>query len=985
MKIHHVEIQGFGPYPYREVVDFDALGEDGMFVITGRTGAGKTSILDAITFALFGDVPRYGSVSDDRVRSKYLLESDNPTEVSLVFSQSGVTYRVSRRPSYTVPGRKTAFPAWAEIAQIIDGEEVILESRKVREVAHHIAEIVRLNAAQFKQVILLAQGQFQEFLVADSAERRTLLRELFDTGRFLDYSEALDKRSAELRRANETNQAVLEASIASLVTESGQPLPDGVEVARSAELVAWVENINREFQQRLDHAESVAVHTAAELDRCNKNLDEQRGVARGQNRLDAAKIEHEKLASASEQYDKLRERLVRARRADQVWHNWIELQRASAAVQSASDALGSARDDFAAKLPDADPSHVSLVIDELIAQRTKLTDLLHQEQVAQRWEAERVRTEAEFQSVQQRIDKLVAELDESRARLRELETSIPELRTAAAALSDHEHTCEQLAKQLRAAEQAQRTSMLLETSRAARAKADQALRAAQTERSALLQRQLSEYAGVLSGRLVEGEVCPVCGSTEHPEPAKRLLNSVTELDISAAENLVQAAEGEYQTAHSEVTRLDERLANEVEQAQSQSAEDLHSKLRTAETQLSAAQRAQADVVAAEAEMQKQQSRATSRDEQLTAQRLTAASLRAQLNSQIAQIAAQTELLAEARGDFPSIRDRAESVTAQLDAARELQDKTVSHVQAVARQTTASTDLDVALWKANFETTDQLQQARLAEEQQTKLEMQLQDYTSALHAVNQTLADPELQDLPAEFVDLAPARAAAEQAKQADSEAQVRLGQVQRGAQVIHQLASDITARIAESTGQQTEFELVHQLAETVRGRGPNTKRMSLETFALAAELEHIVTAANVLLGRMTSGRYELKYSDELVKGGGQSGLAIDVIDAYNQETRSPHSLSGGEKFQASLALALGLAEVVTTRNGGVRLDTLFIDEGFGALDQDTLSDVLDTIDALREGGRTVGLISHVEKVKERFTQHLEVTVHREGWSTLNVS
>ncbi len=184
---------------------------------------------------------------------------------------------------------------------------------------------------------------------------------------------------------------------------------------------------------------------------------------------------------------------------------------------------------------------------------------------------------------------------------------------------------------------------------------------------------------------------------------------------------------------------------------------------------------------------------------------------------------------------------------------------------------------------------------------------------------------------------------------------------------------------------QRDYDLVNRLAETVRGQGPNTKKMPLETFALAADLEEIVAQANVLLSRMTNGRYELRYSDELSKGKAQSGLAIEVNDAYNEERRAPESLSGGEKFQASLALALGLAEVVTSRNGGVRLDTLFIDEGFGALDDETLSEVLDTIDSLREGGRTVGLISHVDQVKERIPHHINVNVTHEGWSTLGAS
>lgn len=261
MKIHKVRLAGFGPYPGTETVDFDAFADDGLFVITGKTGAGKTTILDAVTFALFGDVPRYGNVTDDSVRSKYLVDSVDETRVDVEFSQGELRYRVSRIPSYTKPGNKNPRAQWAEIAEITDDGERVIESRQVRKVAERIDEIVGLNAAQFKQVILLAQGEFQRFLVADSQTRRELLRKLFDTGRFLDYSNDLDSQARKLRIELEHTVTTITAHLHSLGDEMNQELPEGMDGSQPTTVLQWAEELSA--AQRAEMTEAIGLTAKA--------------------------------------------------------------------------------------------------------------------------------------------------------------------------------------------------------------------------------------------------------------------------------------------------------------------------------------------------------------------------------------------------------------------------------------------------------------------------------------------------------------------------------------------------------------------------------------------------------------------------------------------------------------------------------------------------------------------------------------------------
>ncbi len=985
MKIHRVTMTGFGPYRDTETVDFEEFSDDGLFVITGKTGAGKSSILDAITFALFGDVPRYGSVTDDSVRSKYLADSAGETRVELEFSQGDKRYRVTRIPSYTKAGNKNPTQQWTEIAEIrTDGTEHVLASRKVSEVAKYISEIVRLNAAQFKQVILLAQGAFQEFLLAKSDQRREVLRQLFNSGRYLDYSQALEDQARTLRAKLAHVATEVKTQTENLANELGEIVPQHFDGTQELAIVAWAEPLIALHAGVLAEFEAAAIEADQVRASAEQELNAAKVVAASQVRKKQAVELHQQLEDQDVEVENDRLVLAVARKAELVWLAIEAALDAEVALSEATHLHKSAEKNYRTYQPTTDISMESLTSQakELASQISKLTEIAAIEAslpdlLDVRDRATRAEREAESH---------VTELNDS---IQELQNLVPELKNEIAVahkkaedLIPASHELTMVTTQLTAAREAKALEERLVAAREVEIKALEAADDASGTLTSLKKRQYGQFAGVLARDLSEGKPCAVCGSTTHPQVAELGDDHVSDDQIERAEAVLEKARNAISQAQAKVTELNTKSEAAIQASGGQSVEDLEDVLNRVQARVDNAQAARDHVMELQKRQEELADQITVASESLSEAKvsLTAAQARAkQVNDDVRD---KTILVDTARGDYESVTALLEGLDKEHDATEALLVALGDFVRARETHRHAKSRQDEALAEHEFAGVAEVKAARLPDVEQSIVAKRVQSYDEQRAIVNNILAEEALQDLPSAAIDLTPLEEAYAHALDKKSHLDSELGRVRKVHDSAKQLLAAIKDAFANSGAAQKEYETVDRLAQTVRGMGPNTKRMTLETFALAADLEEIVAAANVLLRRMTSGRYELRYSDEIGKHKAQSGLGLAILDAYNEELRPPESLSGGEKFQASLALALGLAEVVTSRNGGVRLDTLFIDEGFGALDDDTLDEVLDTIDALREGGRTVGLISHVEKVKERIHHHINVSVTAGGWSTL---
>ncbi|MFF0909330.1 AAA family ATPase [Microbacterium enclense] len=1020
MKLHRLELEGFGPFLEKQVVDLDAFADDGIFLITGRTGAGKSSVLDGICFALYGGVPRYDG-ADRRVRSDH-CGPDDPTRVTVEFTAEGRRWRVTRSPEYERPKRrgggmtKEAHRAGLEVLGE-DGWSGVA-ARPV-DVAAHLDEILGLTQQQFLQVILLAQNRFARFLLAKNDERQGLLRTLFGTRTFEQYERALDDR----RKAAGEALAAEGGEVSTLLDEAqrladeltpdeesraadGPAVGDGATAPSVVERLAQVVRGVERADYRVETLERARDDAGRLLDRALDREREaralrERQVERVRARSTLAALDAEtpaivrqrvelEAANAAEALRASLESVERARRDEAAAR--AALQRAAAdaralgempVAEASGRATGPAED--AADADDAIPGEeLRARIDALTATVARCDESLGLEASASAAAADvRARERAVAEA-----DGALAALAERRAAvpamMGQLETRLETLAGAGTREEAARAAAQQLSARLAAAREAERLAADRDQAElSALVRADE-LQQAVLAWAALLRRRLAGAAGELARDLVPGEPCAVCGSREHPEPADHEAAPVTDAEIAAAERRKDTAADAERLASDAARVARDAHALAAARAGGESVPALAERLHEAT----------ALVEAATAEVA-EESRVRAEHRSLTELEAAAA---AESDRLAAELVAQRQALAlavqraeaarsgldEARGGFPTVAARRADAVTRRDGLRALADAGADLRARERARAEAGDDLTTRLAGSPFDDVSEATAALRDAAERRRLDTRVRTHESAERAARQRLLELELAlvDEPDEPIDLTPVIAAVAAARAeasattaahaAAASAAARLRDLAQRADAGH----DAVARLSE------EHAVIARLANTVAGRAPNTHRMTLETFVLAAELEEIVVAANLRLEHMSGGRYRLQHTDALAARGAASGLGLEVMDAFTGQCRPPQSLSGGETFLASLALALGLAEVVTARAGGIRLDTLFIDEGFGSLDDETLDLALRTLDELRQGGRTVGVISHVAAMKDQLPAHLRVSATPRGPSII---
>ncbi|TFC28172.1 SMC family ATPase [Cryobacterium sp. TMT1-3] len=1017
MKIKRLRLAGFGPFKNEQIVDFERFDSDGIFLITGKTGAGKSSILDAICFALYDQVPRFTD-TEQRLRSDY-CEPDDPTFVELDFSLRGRDYRLLRSPKYERAkknGTGTTSAAPTAVLQLRQGGEWRGIAAKPREVGLELSTILPLKADQFLQVILLAQNRFQYFLLAKTEERRAVLRTLFGTTRFEQLESALITR----RKSLDESLAAVQRDVAEHATAAMHQLR--LSVLPVEPDLGWfrgaLDGLNREVDLAAHDAEAAAA-TLAEATVQHRAATE---TQRRQARRALAESTLATLDTRSGEVDDQRDTLRHAARAARVWPHIRASRAATLAWQAAladeslaraawlsfdvslrahgvgahgggaigagahgggasgAGANGASASDAAA--PAGSESALGPIMDALVRRLGALAEVLEEEkrlpaldhEITTLFDLLAGHTD-DLKRAQQRLDDLPQQIDFVGVQLAAAtvtaagETDAEEaVHRADAGLAAAEDVVFLLAGLIGANEH------LLGRSR------DNA--AAAIDYEVLVARRIAGQASELAGYLVDGAACAVCGSIEHPAPAAAQEGLVTAADLSTARDQLQEWQQQLADAQETAAALTNRLAQAQALAGQRSVDEFRADRAAAATRLATARTAaglveglrqnQADLrhgltLAQAAVLAARVSRDSASDTH---------SVRSGLRDLLAaRVGAQ-------RGECDSVTDQVLALQQQLACARAL-----DGAQDLSRQRAAATDAatrqrDGQLEEEGFDDEQTAVAARRDEREIARLETVVRSYDDERAAARAAAAHPELVDLAWEPVDIEPSLRAFDSASSARDAAVSAHGSLTERAGQLTQLVRQVTTRFAASADLLNVHSQVRQLADVMQGDEPNTKRMRLETYVLAAQLEEIVVAANLRLRTMTSGRYALEHDDSRVKGGARSGLGLMIRDGFTGRARATHSLSGGETFLASLALALGLAEVVSGQAGGITLDTLFVDEGFGSLDSETLETAMGTLDTLRAGGRTIGLISHVDSMKEQIPATLRISVTDQGHSRI---
>lgn len=987
MRLHRLDVAAFGPYAGRESVDFDTLGADGLFLLHGDTGAGKTTLLDAVAFALFGRVPgARGEVK--RLRCDY-AEPETPTEVRLEFSVQGHRLRLCRRPEYQRAKKRgdgvTTAPATASLTWVGDPPSGHAPEglTRIDEVGRTVERLLGLSAEQFFQVVLLPQGEFARFLRAETAEREHLLERLFGTRRFAKVEEWFRETRAARGKEVENQRQEVRELLARVAQAAGIEPPGDAEPARD-----WLAAVRDQVTAAV--TDTAQVETAAR-DECRSvehELDQRRQLAARVDRVRAATRTLAELDAQAQRRRAWAEELSAARRCVPVLELADLAERAAAesatawqAAQRAERAVRELGHDLADAPTATLRERVGQVREEagglrhlVDEERRQADDLAEVDAVAKR---QRLATET-VEKANSWLADIPAQLARARAELAAATSAAAMIGGLRASVDD----LSSLAADVRALPEARRA--------AERARLDlaEAVDAHQRAKECLLtvrERRLDGMAAEIAGALQPGAPCPVCGSAVHPAPAVAGPDRVEDADERAATAAEQRTQSERTRADQLAVRAEHRLAELEARVAGRHHEEVDAELARARDHLREAAELAELVPAREDEVRRLDAEAEGlRVQRVTAEGelATATAERAALATAIADRAARLTL---ARRDHADVATRLRLLLRSADALWALVEARDAHERAQAQLQLRRDAVSSAAQRAGFATPEDALAAARPAAAVDEVERRLADVDRREASARDTLADPELAGVDASVdVDVEAARRLADQARARADAAHAAAVSARDRADQVSRLADRLTKAWDSLVPAEAAHAELTALTDVVIGRGQNRRQMSLRSYVLAARLEEVAVAATHRLRQMSQGRYSFVHTDAGGPRGTRGGLGLDVLDDYSGQVRPAKTLSGGESFLASLALALGLADVVAAETGGALLDTLFVDEGFGTLDAETLELVMDVLDTLRAGGRVVGLVSHVEELRQRIPTRLYVRKAREG-STITIA
>lgn len=1004
MRLHHLTLSAFGPYPGEVEVDFDALGEAGLFLLHGDTGVGKTSLLDAVAFALYGTVP--GARGQAKRLRCDAAEPHARTVVTLELTLSGRRLLLTRSPEYSRPKSRgegtTKERAKATLTWLDDAASAGVADTTARgagpagltghrEVGDAVLDLIGMSADQFFQVVLLPQGEFARFLRSDTAEREQLLERLFDTGRFADIENAF----AALRR--ESGQQVrrlrdeLERRRATLAEASALDAPDALDLEALAALADTQRAAAAAADAASDSAQRASKAAAAELAALSRRADlvcskqqllQQRQQLAGQ--ADEVQAQRRALAAAVAAAPVMQARAVADGAAG-------ELQSAAAAERRAArhteqlaarcgeDAAGWDGSDLLQAAEHADqfgrpPDAAELR--RLSATGRELAGTL-----------DAVVAEAGRQGEdEQRQGELTAELADIVDRITHTETTLGALPGKLTGLREQLAAAEQAALDVstltsefaaagavaEAADGLQRLQPQLAARQERVRAAVDAHQLSRDRRQHLTERRFAGMAAELAAALADGQQCPVCGAAEHPHPALPSDDQVSSDDVAAAgqqENAAAAARAEQEQA---LADLQARRAELTGAAAGRSPEQAAAVRDAVAARLAAATALAGDRghrAAALQSLERRHAELQQQLHQLTERRAALATERQAIDDRLRD---RAELLRRHARPFATVADRRRHVS-ELAAAREQWAAAVDTLHtAIGAATRTGQALKLSLEHAGFADLDAAAAAATAVDIDATT-AHIRRFEDQQVAVTARLADPQLAEVDAtDRVELEPVRQRAAESERRAAEA---IAAAETARRVRRRSAAAIKGVIAAVRAlapvAERDAEL-SALADVVAGRGQNARALSLRSYVLGARLRQVAEVAGQRLLRMSGQRYSFVPSTERESRGRSGGLGLDILDAHTGTVRPAKTLSGGESFLASLALALALADVVAAESGGQLLDTVFVDEGFGTLDAQTLDVVMDTLDDLRADGRTVGLVSHVDDLRQRIPTRLHV-------------
>lgn len=932
MRPLRLTLSAFGPYAAETTLDLEKLGRGGLYLITGDTGAGKTTIFDAITYALY-DHSSSGIREGSMLRCKY-ADDKTPTFVELEFEVHGVRYTVRRNPEYQRPKARgegmTTEKADATLTYPDDRPPVT----KAKDVTAAVQEIIGLDYNQFSQIVLIAQGQFTKLLNASTEERSRIFRKLFRTQRYAQLQERLQAEASALNQQRTAQNAKLDSLLGGLQFSPEDPDAEALR-ALCAQTVpetalALLDALTARQAAALEEVGTALQATEAQLDTVQQQLGAAAQAQRLAQQLAARQAE---LAAAKPALDAARAE------ADRHAGDAAQLDTLTAQVTQAQSALA-AYD----------------TLDALCRQQTEARDAARLAAA----QAHKRRTQLDsLNAALTAAETELAALADADTRLLALQTRSAQLAQRGEALTKLEQRLADCQRQAKTAHKAQ------ESYRAAAAAQDEA----RARRDALERAFLDAQAGLLAESLTEGAPCPVCGSTHHPARALLPHTAPTQAQVEAARQAAAEADRQAQNA-SAAAQSALAAANEAKTSLRRDAETLlPERFTTPEGTVPLTFALMTNVLAEEnAALQTAQADCAAQCRQAEADCRRKAQLEADRQAKTRQRPALEQAAAEADRSAAAQNASADALEGQIAERRAA---LPYPRRADAQAALDKLEADRRALRTGMDTAQR--KLKQAEQSVAAAEAAVEALTAQQTAAQKELPARSAEELTAQQTELTAARET------------LRSREKQLSAQLLpnRKTAAQYHAAAEARQALESRWQWVSALAATAGGTLTSKQKIKLEAYIQMNYLDRILRYANTRLMQMTAGQYELeRIGAENQRS--QSGLDLGVIDHYNGTRRSVKTLSGGESFKASLALALGLSDEVQSSAGGIRLDTLFLDEGFGSLDEESLELAIRVLSGLTEGDRLVGIISHVGALKDRIDRQVVVHKARTGGSTVEL-
>ena len=912
-------MSAFGPYASKTVLNLDEFGTNGLYLITGDTGAGKTTIFDAITFALYGEASGDNREST-MFRSKY-ASADTPTEVELTFIYAGKEYYIKRNPEYDRPKTRgegfTTEKANAEL-HYPDGRVVT----KLREVDRAVEEIMGIDRNQFTQIAMIAQGDFLKLLLASTDDRKKIFQKIFRTRCYYVLQEKLKNESGKLGKEYETISASIRQYINGIVCDEDDVLSIKVKNAKigmcsteeTLELLSTLIANDKEEEEKLD----------AEQKNIGKSLEE----------ITVTLTNYETWSKARKSLDKSKSDLGEAlERLDILKTNFQSEEANKPKVEAIRNQIAA----IEAEIPEYQELDAKIKEKDTLQ---KTTDKLSEDLTKQKEKLESIKKELEALSGER---KTLEKADKDKSELEAKKQKEEDKRKAVKDISKELKALEKLEKQLKKDQETY-------------SKLAKDVQSKDEKYQRLFKQYLDEQAGIIAETLIDGTPCPVCGSTSHPIKAVKAENAPTKEQLDESKSTYEAAQKEAQSASEKAAKTkgqaDEKrdavllmLHEMFGNATIDDADELiKDKMAEIATVLE-------NVQNAIDEHQKKIDRRNEIDELLPKKNKERDDL---INS----ISENDKTLSGNNATLISLKTRIDELVEKLKYESEKKAKEVKkELQGEQKK---------------------LEDAYKAADDAVKSQNEkIAGFNAAIKEAENTLAD-------AKEIDEESIKAKQKELKSRNSEIDAKKKVINARKAANESAEKEIKTKSEDVLAVEAKWSWVKALSNTANGNISGKEKVMLETYIQMTYFDRIIARANTRFMVMSSGQYELKRSKEAENNRSQSGLELDVIDHYNGTERSVKTLSGGESFKASLSLALGLSDEIQSSAGGIKLDTMFVDEGFGSLDDESLDQAMRALQNLTEGNRLVGIISHVNELKERIDKQIVVTKEKSGGSKITI-